>query len=161
MDFPEPNTDWHYHGCQHARDGWTESTSIIGKKTGNQIIALTMLGDFATVSRMMESGADGYILKNTDTEELFTAIEMIENGGTYLNPEINQVLLKGMKQQKELSPQLHLTKREKEILKLVVEGLSTKQIAAAMSLGEETIKSHARISCRNWINNSRTGKTGD
>jgi DNA-binding NarL/FixJ family response regulator len=122
-----------------------EATSIIKKlKPGIKIIVLTMLSDFATVNKMMESGADGFILKNTDSEELFHAISVIENGGTYLNPEINQVLLKGMKEQGEIQKQAHLTKREKEILRLIVEGLSTKQIADQLFLGEETIKSHRK-----------------
>ena len=122
-----------------------EATAIIKKlRSGIKIIVLTMLSDFATVNKMMESGADGYILKNTDSEELFNAITMIENGGTYLNPEINQLLLKGMKEEKEIQKQVHLTKREKEILRLIVEGLSTKQIADQLFLGEETIKSHRK-----------------
>lgn len=118
-----------------------EATTMIKKiKPQVKIIALTMLGDFANVSRMIEAGADGYILKNTDSDEFFKAIQTIENGSMYLNPEINQVLLKGMKEQKDI----HLTKREKEILKLIVEGLSTKQIADKLFLGEETIKSHRK-----------------
>jgi DNA-binding NarL/FixJ family response regulator len=118
-----------------------EATSTIKKiKPQVKIIALTMLGDFANVSKMIEAGADGYILKNTDSDEFFTAIRSIENGNMYLNPEINQVLLRGMKEQKDI----HLTKREKEILKLIVEGLSTKQIADKLFLGEETIKSHRK-----------------
>lgn len=119
-----------------------EATGLIKKlKPEIKIIALTMVGDFATVHKMIESGADGYILKNTDSRELFDAVELIDKGGTYINPEISQVLLKGMKEQKGRA---HLTKREKEILHYVVQGLSTKQIADVMSLGEETIKSHRK-----------------
>ncbi|HYV93631.1 MAG TPA: response regulator transcription factor [Chitinophagales bacterium] len=121
-------------------DGMEATAAIKKLKPEIKIIVLSMVGDFATVSKMIESGADGYILKNTDSDEFFTAINTIEKGGMYLNPEINQVLLKGMKEQKDI----HLTKREKEILKLVVEGLSTKQIADKLFLGEETVKSHRK-----------------
>ena len=118
-----------------------EATAVIKKiKPQVKIICLTMVGDFATVNKMIEAGADGYILKNTDSDEFFTAINTIESGGMYLNPEINQVLLKGMKEQKDV----HLTKREKEILKLIVDGLSTKQVADKLFLGEETVKSHRK-----------------
>src|SRR6185295_6368821 len=91
-------------------DGMEATAAIKKIKPAIKIICLTMVGDYATVNKMIESGADGYILKNTDSDEFFAAIDAIEKGGMYLNPEINQVLLKGMKEQKEI----HLTKREKE-----------------------------------------------
>jgi two-component system, NarL family, nitrate/nitrite response regulator NarL len=106
-----------------------------------KIIGLSMLSDFATVHKMIESGADGYLLKNTSGEELFTAIRQVLEGKTYVNPELQQMLLKGIRNQKA-SP--HITEKEKAVLKHVANGLTNKEIAAKLFLGEETIKSHRK-----------------
>lgn len=106
-----------------------------------KIIGLSMLGDYGTIHKMLESGADGYLLKNISGDELFMALAQIIDGKTYLNAELQQLLLKGMRDQKSI-PQL--TKKEKEVLNLIAAGNTNKEIAMKLKIGEETIKSHRK-----------------
>ena len=119
-----------------------DATSEIKKiKPRVKIIVLTMLNDFATLSIFLESGADGYLLKNITDKELFTALKTVEDGQIYLSVEMQQVLLQGMREQKNIP---HLTQKEKEVLKHISNGLTNKEIAALLFLGEETIRSHRK-----------------
>ena len=106
-----------------------------------KIIGLSMLGDYCTIHKMLENGADGYLLKNISGDELFVALTQILEGKTYLNAELQQLLLKGMRDQKNI-PQL--TKKEKEVLNHIAAGLTNKEIAIKLKIGEETIKSHRK-----------------
>ena len=100
-----------------------------------------MLSDFGTIHKMLESGADGYLLKNISGDELFTALSQVLEGKTYLNTELQQLFLKGMRDQKNIPL---LTKKEKEVLNLIAAGLTNKDIAIKLKIGEETIKSHRK-----------------
>ncbi len=122
-------------------DGITATQEIKKIVPGVKIIGLSMLGDYGTIHKMLESGADGYLLKNTSGDELFTAFTQVLNGKTYLNAELQQLLLKGMREQKSI-PQL--TRKEKEVLNFIAVGLTNKEIATKMNVGEETIKSHRK-----------------
>lgn len=122
-------------------DGIVATKEIKKIVPGIKIIGLSMLGDYGTIHKMLESGADGYLLKNISGDELFTAITQVLDGKTYLSPELQQLLLKGMRDQKNI-PQL--TKKEKEVLGFIAGGLTNKEIAAKMQIGEETIKSHRK-----------------
>ncbi len=122
-------------------DGIVATKEIKKIVPGIKIIGLSMLGDYGTIHKMLESGADGYLLKNISGDELFTALAQILNGKTYLNAELQQLLLKGMRDQKSI-PQL--TKKEKEVLNLIAAGHTNKEIASKMEIGEETIKSHRK-----------------
>ena len=122
-------------------DGIVATQEIKKIMPGIKIIGLSMLGDYGTIHKMLESGADGYLLKNISGDELFTALEQILDGKTYLNAELQQLLLKGMRDQKSI-PQL--TKKEKEVLNLIAAGLTNKEIAMKLKIGEETIKSHRK-----------------
>ncbi len=106
-----------------------------------KIIGLSMLGDYGTIHKMLESGADGYLLKNISGDELFTALTQVLEGKTFLNAELQQLLLKGMHDQKRI-PQL--TKKEKIVLGFIADGLTNKEIAVKLKIGEETIKSHRK-----------------
>ena len=122
-------------------DGIAATQEIKKIVPGIKIIGLSMLGDYGTIHKMLESGADGYLLKNISGDELFTALAQVLDGKTYLNVELQQLLLKGMRDQKSI-PQL--TKKEKEVLNLIAAGLTNKEIALKLKIGEETIKSHRK-----------------
>ena len=122
-------------------DGITATLEIKKNIPGIKIIGLSMLGDYGTIHKMLESGADGYLLKNISGDELFIALSQVLGGKTYLNSELQQLLLKGMREQKNI-PQL--TKKEKEVLNFISTGMTNKEIASKMKIGEETIKSHRK-----------------
>ena len=122
-------------------DGITATREIKKIVPEIKIIGLSMLSDFGTIHKMLESGADGYLLKNISGDELFIALSQVLEGKTYLNTELQQLFLKGMRDQKNIPL---LTKKEKEVLNLIAAGLTNKDIAIKLKIGEETIKSHRK-----------------
>ena len=97
-------------------DGITATREIKKIVPEIKIIGLSMLSDFGTIHKMLESGADGYLLKNISGDELFTALSQVLEGKTYLNTELQQLFLKGMRNKKNIPL---LTKKEKEVLNLI------------------------------------------
>jgi DNA-binding NarL/FixJ family response regulator len=91
-------------------------------------------------------GADGYILKDAAAPELVTAIRSILKGGIYLSPAISEILVRGYRGKKmpkyPQSPYEQLTRREREILKLLAEGSSVKEIANRLNLSIKTVDAH-------------------
>ena len=107
------------------------------------VIALTNFEETHYVKQMLRSGAKGYLLKNTDQETLLKAIEEVFLGRRYLDSQIHQSVVN------ELSfggnrrrPAVQLTKREKEILKLIVEEYSNQQIADRLEISLRTVETH-------------------
>ena len=113
-----------------------------------KVIAVSMVNDYTSVHRMLQSGADGYILKNAGVEELLKAIECAEAGDVYMNKEISDILLKGFRFNKSSEAKLirsikdDLTLREKEILRLVIKGMSNMEIADCLCISVPTVKTH-------------------
>ena len=103
-----------------------------------KIIALTTHNEYSIIRQMMENGASGYLIKNAMSEEVITGIQIVAAGGQFLCHEVDVL----MKRPKET--QLWLSQREKEVLQLVVEGLTNQQIAEKVFLSPETIKSYRK-----------------
>ena len=105
------------------------------------VLALSTYNQDSYIRQMMDNGSSGYILKNTDKEELIEAIHAIYRGRTFLSFEVGQVL----KSQTQHNSQLPiLTRREKEVLALVSNGLTTLEIAQKLYISETTVNSHRR-----------------
>jgi DNA-binding NarL/FixJ family response regulator len=105
------------------------------------ILALTTLNQASYIQKMMENGASGYILKNCDKEEMTEAIFTVAGGNTYLSDEALETIANATTK-KEAVP--HITRREKEILALVVEGLTNSEIAARLFVSQWTVDSHRK-----------------
>lgn len=103
-----------------------------------KVLALTTHNEYSVVRQMLESGASGYLIKNAMTEEVLAGIQAVANGETFLCHEIDVL----MKRPKET--QLWLSQREREMLKLVAEGLTNLEIAERIFLSPETIKSYRK-----------------
>lgn len=103
-----------------------------------KVLALTTHNEYSVVRQMLESGASGYLIKNAMTEEVLAGIQAVANGETFLCHEID-VLMKRPK-----DTQLWLSQREREMLKLVAEGLTNVEIAERIFLSPETIKSYRK-----------------
>ncbi|MBI1267042.1 MAG: response regulator [Cryomorphaceae bacterium] len=107
-----------------------------------KFIALTMIDDAGTVVQALEAGADGYLLKNTSLKEVMNAIEVVSKGDSFVSPAINSMMVSYLRKQNKSFPEL--TKRERQVLKLVVQGLTSKEIADALILSVDTIKFHRK-----------------
>ncbi len=107
-----------------------------------KIIVLTVFEDSDRIKSAMESGADGYLLKDADGEALLQAIQAAHRGEMPLNPRIARYLFGGGKG--HLSPDGvgRLTAREKEVLQLVAKGWSNRDVGQALNLAEGTVKVH-------------------
>ena len=105
-----------------------------------KIIVFTMYNDTEIVREIIESEAEGYILKNASTGELINAINKIADGGTYYSDEVVSI----MKQDyiKENEPIQELSEREIEILKLICQEYTTSAIAEKLYISPLTVKTH-------------------
>lgn len=123
-----------------------EATRQIHKKFPDvRIVALSMYQAKQYVSNMLEAGASGFLLKDCAGEELVTAIRSILKGKSYLSPEISEVVVSDYVNQLKThknSVENLFTEREREVLRLVVDGKSTRQIADELFVSVKTIETH-------------------
>jgi len=128
-------------------NGIEATRKIIAGMPDIKVIALSMHSDRRFVLGMLEAGASGYLLKDCAFGELANAINQVSAGNTYLSPKIADVVVKGYLN-KTIDPTVKggaiLTSREREILQLIAEGLSAKEIAAHVFLSIKTIETHRR-----------------
>jgi len=107
------------------------------------IIALTNFNETAFVKNIIRNGAKGYLLKNVDKNELENAIKKVYRGEQYLQKSIQKKLLDetlGLTAKRTFIPKL--TRREKEVLKLIVEELTTQEIADKLFISVKTVETH-------------------
>lgn len=126
--------------------GGIEATEIIKRDFPNiKIIAVTMLNDYNTIKKVLRSGMDGYVVKNLGIAELQNAIETVMNGQIYMSPEITTILALGVAGRKPNQAYVpDLTKREKEVIKLIIDGLTNDLIAEKLFLSPLTVGTHRK-----------------
>ena len=109
-----------------------------------KIIFLTMHPDSTYATRALEAGAVGYVLKHSASTELITAIRQALRGKVYVTPIIAKDVLKSFMDgsYKASRPTLELTPRQREVLQLVAEGRSTKEIANLLHISTRTVEFH-------------------
>lgn len=111
-----------------------------------KILILTMYDDEEYLFYVLKNGASGYILKNSPDEELISAIRMVHQGGTYIQPKMATLLvnelLKNNHEADELDPFKILSKREMEIMLLVVKGYGNKEIAEKLFISVKTVEAN-------------------
>lgn len=109
-----------------------------------KVVMLTMHREPAFARRALDAGASGFVLKHSAAEELLTAIRAALEGKVYLTPAIAAGVFNEMKRGGNLTgdPQSALTVRQREILQLLAEGLSAKEIAGQLNISARTVESH-------------------
>lgn len=111
-----------------------------------QILMLTVFDDDEKVFAAIKAGAGGYILKSAQPEQLLAAISEVYNGGAPMTPGIAKKVLQQFKNilPEELKEDYHLSGREKEVLSLLVDGLSYKMIADRLHITYDTVRAHMK-----------------
>jgi two-component system, NarL family, response regulator NreC len=126
-------------------NGIDATRQIVSETKGIRIIALSMHSDRRFVLQMLKAGASGYLLKDSAFEELELAIQTVMSNQPYLSPKITDVVIKEYIHNipaNETTVFSALTAREREVLQLLAEGKTTKQIAVYLNISIKTIETH-------------------
>lgn len=124
-------------------DGLAVTESLRKELPGTKVIVLTVHSNRDFILRIIKAGAHGYVSKEAPTETLVRAIETVHQGRTFFTPEVAQAALTQLVANggKEASP-TQLTDRERQVLILIAEGQSNKEIANRLGIGVRTIETH-------------------
>jgi DNA-binding NarL/FixJ family response regulator len=115
------------------------------------VLFYTMHEDETLIRSALKVGARGYISKNDEDTNLIAAVEALQQGKTYFSHRVNEWLVEGFLQGKKVVPLQTLTAREREIVQLVAEGHSNKEIAERWGVSVKTVDSH-RMSAMKKLN---------
>jgi DNA-binding NarL/FixJ family response regulator len=124
-----------------------EATRLIRKeRPDTKVVFLSMYDDDDYLAECVDMGASGYVLKDSPAEQLVAAIREVSRGGSYLSPRLLTRLVDDLRMQNRgaaRQPRFGtLTKREREILKMLAEGKSVKEIASSFELSVKTVEAH-------------------
>jgi DNA-binding NarL/FixJ family response regulator len=103
-----------------------------------KILALTSYNEKSIIKKMIENGADGYLLKNSDAYDITEGIKEVTLGNKYFAAEVDSIL------KKEEPTEILLTKREKEVLILIADGMTNNEIAEKLFISSLTVDSHRK-----------------
>ncbi len=118
---------------------------IKGRNSNTKVIVLTMHNDVKSIKNIVQLGADGYLLKNTDFDILQTALESVISGQQYFGTEILEAIVNDFKPSVEVDgKKINLSKRELGILELIAKGMTTDSIAEQLFISKHTVNSHRR-----------------
>ena len=126
-----------------------EATRQITKRSnGTKVLILTMHADDVCVRQSLKAGARGYLLKDSEDLDLLKAVKAIGRGGSFFSPTISKVLLEGYLGDvagQDIEDNLSLlTDREREVLQLIAEGKTNKEIAGLLAVSINTVETHRK-----------------
>lgn len=126
-------------------NGIEAARQIMKQAPGSRIIFLTMHSDVAYAGEAFRAGASGYLLKRSAASELVTAIREVLKGGVYVTPPIAKAMMRDSllgRTPSAQDPAKALTTRQREVLQLVAEGHSIKEIASILNVSPKTVEFH-------------------
>jgi two-component system response regulator NreC len=126
-----------------------EATRQVTKRLpGVHVLMLTMHADDVYVRQSLKAGARGYLLKDSEDLDLIKAVKAVGAGGSFFSPAVSRVVLSGYLSDRTPGegddPLGRLTDREREVLQLIAEGKTNKEIAVVLSLSVNTIETHRK-----------------
>lgn len=139
-------------------DGIELTKQVAEKYPNTQILAHTMMNDSQNIKRMLNAGANGYILKDSTQEELIKAIHTVSRGENYYPGDVTQIIMDGFgskpKPKKRTFAEIALTDRELQVLHLICKEKSNTEMAEELFVSVRTIEAHKRnliekTGCRN------------
>lgn len=122
------------------RDGQSVAAEILRRFPDVRVIMLTMHQTPEYVLPLVDMGVHGFLLKNSNHSELHSAIRLVHEGHEYFAEDVREVINK--RNQKEEEDSIQITKREREILQLLYEGLSTAEMAEKLFISQHTVFKH-------------------
>jgi DNA-binding NarL/FixJ family response regulator len=125
-------------------DGATAVQTLRGKHVETRFLMLTISKEDADLLGAIQAGADGYLLKNTDPEDLKKGILRVADGQGVLSPEVTAMVLRTAARRGPEEPTSMLSERELEVMACLAEGQTTLQIANKLFISENTVKTHIR-----------------
>jgi DNA-binding NarL/FixJ family response regulator len=125
-------------------NGLEAAARLARERSTTRVVILSMHGDQVYVRQALQAGAAGYLLKGSDLAELELALRAVMRGDTYLSPSVSKGLVGNLLAGKApaANPLDELTPRQREILQLVAEGRTTKEIANHLDLSVKTVETH-------------------
>src|SRR5215472_4926009 len=128
-------------------DGLEATRRICEARVGTRVLILTMHESDQMVRRVLETGARGYVLKSDLATQLVKAVAQVCEGRVFLTPRVSEIVLQGFLEQKKEGPPLEReekspTARETEVIRLLAEGKSNKQISAILGIAVRTVETH-------------------
>jgi DNA-binding NarL/FixJ family response regulator len=125
-------------------DGLGLTAAVAGVSTQTRVIILSMHTEWAYADKAVRSGAAGYLVKDSGTAEIELAVRAVARGETYLSPAVSKHVVAGYARMAEAqaADSDPLTPRQREVLKLIAEGLTTKAIARRLDISAKTADTH-------------------
>lgn len=131
-----------------GQDGASATRAIVSAHSTVKVICLSAHADRHTSGEMLDAGAAGYVLKDSAFNELTEAIRTVVRGKVYLSPTVTEVVLEQYKQARggptDGTSAQPITERERQVLRFIADGKSTKEIASAFGLSAKTVETHRR-----------------
>ena len=124
--------------------GGVEMVEAIQKNDAPSILMLTISKHDEDLFGAIAAGADGYLLKDAEPDELRRAIILVAEGKSVLSPEVTSRVLKAVSSSHGIPPDIALSKREMDVLKCLGRGMTSSQIASELFISENTVKTHVR-----------------
>lgn len=134
---------------------WHEALKEIRSLTKAKILVISTFADARTLKMILAAGADGYLSKCAETEELTRALKLVANGETYMPQNLENVIPINTLGSKNIGLKT-LTNRQSQVLDLIAQGKSNKQIAYDMGVSESTVKLHINALLRTLHVSNRT-----
>jgi DNA-binding NarL/FixJ family response regulator len=134
-----------------------ESTRRIRARYGDiEVVALTSFAEEERVHAALQAGASGYVLKDSDADDVAAAVRAAHRGELQIDPVVARRLMSPLREGREVDPASELTSRELDVLRLVASGKPNKQIANELSISERTARTHVSRILRKLRLSSRT-----